>query len=61
MMPDSFLRDYSILAELMSHEYYAVHNDTYLPRDKWRRPDGWGIGANDDFHSSKIPVSTASL
>ncbi|RSH87846.1 uncharacterized protein EHS24_000364 [Apiotrichum porosum] len=57
MMPDSFLRDYSILAELMSHEYYAVHNDTYLPRDKWRRPDGWGIGANDDFHSSKIPAN----
>lgn len=51
-----FTRDYAILAELMSHEYYAIHNDTYLPVDQWRKPDGWGLDQGKMFHSKEIRV-----
>ena len=27
-------------ADLLKHEYYAIHNDTFFPRDKWLLPNG---------------------
>lgn len=56
MEQNGFTRDYAILAELMSHEYYATHNDTYLPVDKWRKPDGWAVDQGRLFHSANIRV-----
>ncbi|WVQ85997.1 hypothetical protein IAT38_008165 [Cryptococcus sp. DSM 104549] len=56
MALDGFARDYAILAEMMGHEYYAIHYNETFPPDKWRKPDGWAIGQGPDFHSAKITV-----
>ncbi|WVR06959.1 hypothetical protein IAU60_003995 [Kwoniella sp. DSM 27419] len=56
MMPGGFARDYGMVAELMRHDYFAIHNDEVFTSDKWLKEDGWGVGANQGFHSPNIPV-----
>ncbi|WVW83994.1 hypothetical protein I302_106019 [Kwoniella bestiolae CBS 10118] len=56
MFPGGFARDYATVAELMRHDYYAIHNDTVFTKDKWLKPDGWGVGAIQGFHSTWIPL-----
>ncbi|WRT66462.1 uncharacterized protein IL334_003421 [Kwoniella shivajii] len=57
MFPGGFARDYATVAELMRHDYYAIHNDTVFTKDKWLKDDGWGVPAIDGFHSSWIPLN----
>jgi hypothetical protein len=57
MKSGGFTRDYAILAEMASHEYYAIHNDTYLPREQWILDDGRSYPQNHGFHSPTINVS----
>ncbi|WWC89225.1 uncharacterized protein L201_004143 [Kwoniella dendrophila CBS 6074] len=57
MFPGGFARDYATVAELMRHDYYAIHNDTVFTPDKWLKPDGWGVPAIHGFHSDYIPVN----
>ncbi|KAK4687906.1 hypothetical protein P7C73_g2203, partial [Tremellales sp. Uapishka_1] len=52
-----FARDYAMLAELMSHDYYAIHKNVVFPREKWRRPDGWAVDQGEGFHGSDIRAS----
>lgn len=54
IMAEGFARDYAILAEMMGHEYYAIHHNEIFPPEKWRRPDGWAVGQGPDFHSPNI-------
>ncbi|OCF33050.1 hypothetical protein I316_05388 [Kwoniella heveanensis BCC8398] len=56
MFPGGFARDYATVAELMRHDYYAIHKDEVFTKDKWLKPDGWGVGANQGFHSTNIPL-----
>ncbi|OCF60709.1 hypothetical protein L486_00347 [Kwoniella mangroviensis CBS 10435] len=57
MFPGGFARDYATVAELMRHDYYAIHNDTVFTKDKWLKEDGWGVGAIHGFHSTSIPLN----
>ncbi|ORY35905.1 hypothetical protein BCR39DRAFT_512977 [Naematelia encephala] len=55
MKPGSaVLEDYALPADLMGHEYYAIHNDTYLPRSEWILSDGRAMQQGKGFHSSNI-------
>ncbi|KAL0253653.1 hypothetical protein I308_101028 [Cryptococcus tetragattii IND107] len=54
IMAEGFARDYAILAEMMGHEYYAIHHNEIFPPEKWRRPDGWAVDQGPDFHSPNI-------
>ncbi|ORY35904.1 hypothetical protein BCR39DRAFT_512961 [Naematelia encephala] len=56
-----FAKDYAMLAELMSHEYYAIHNDTTFPPEKWRRPDKWAVEQGPGFHGSNIRVDATFM
>ncbi|KAK4690019.1 hypothetical protein P7C73_g82, partial [Tremellales sp. Uapishka_1] len=56
MFPGGFARDYAMIAELMRHDYYAIHNDTVFTEDKWRKPDGYAVGQAQGFHGSNIPL-----
>lgn len=33
--PDTFIRDYQILAEAVGHTHYLIRNDTMIPRKEW--------------------------
>ncbi|WVQ80732.1 hypothetical protein IAT38_002837 [Cryptococcus sp. DSM 104549] len=57
MMPGGFARDYATTAELMRHDYYSIHKDTVFTKDKWLKPDGWGMGTVPGFHGPAIPLS----
>ncbi|WWC70090.1 uncharacterized protein I206_104037 [Kwoniella pini CBS 10737] len=56
MYPNGFARDYATIAELMRHDYYAIHGDHVFTKDKWLKDDGWGVGAIQGFHSTNIPA-----
>lgn len=34
MMPGGFVKDYAMIGELMSHDYYSIQKDTILTSDK---------------------------
>jgi hypothetical protein len=55
-----FSRDYSLLADLAGHEYFAIHRDAILPRTEWVRPDGWVLQETQGFHGPAIGVSGGS-
>lgn len=61
MNEGGFARDYGILAEMSSHEYYAIHNDKTFPAEKWRKADGWVAPQNEGFHGDKIRVDGAYI
>lgn len=56
IMGEGFARDYAILAEMMGHEYHAIHYNETFPPDRWRRPDGSSVDQGPDFHSPRIRV-----
>ncbi|GFZ47019.1 LOW QUALITY PROTEIN: hypothetical protein JCM24511_04245 [Saitozyma sp. JCM 24511] len=49
-----FARDYSLLADLAGHEYFAIHRDAIFPRTEWIRPDGWAVQQTQGFHGPTI-------
>ncbi|OWT37899.1 hypothetical protein C362_04923 [Cryptococcus neoformans Bt1] len=56
IMGKGFAKDYATLAEMMGHEYHAIHyNETYPP-DKWRSPDVYTFEHGAEFHSPKIRI-----
>lgn len=55
-----FARDYSLLADLAGHEYFAIHRDAIFPRTEWIRPDGWAVQQTQGFHGPTIRVSGGS-
>ncbi|RXK39808.1 hypothetical protein M231_02863 [Tremella mesenterica] len=57
MMGPGFARDYALVAELMGHEYYAIHDDHVFPPDQWRREDGWAVDQGPGFHGSNVRVN----
>lgn len=56
MREPGFVRDYALVAELMGHEYYAVHNDHVFPPNQWRKADGSTAELPPDFDGSTIRV-----
>ncbi|ODN99354.1 hypothetical protein L198_03196 [Cryptococcus wingfieldii CBS 7118] len=54
IMHDGFARDYAILAEMMGHEYYAIHTNHTFPEDQWRQPNGWAVDQGPEFHGANI-------